>query len=105
MYPSQASWVRLGRHWTSIQPRTGFVLSLQLCNCFPSSPSYLGLFCTQIPLFQLVAPFLGSSWTAEVMEESKSPIDVATRQHEIDKSASDVEAERKEKEKYQSQPE
>jgi hypothetical protein len=39
------------------------------------------------------------------MEESKSPVDVATRPDKIDKPASDVEAEQKEKEKYQSQPE
>lgn len=39
------------------------------------------------------------------MEESKSPADVATRPDKIEKSASDVEAEQKEKEKYESQPE
>lgn len=39
------------------------------------------------------------------MKESKSPVDVATRPDEINKSTSDVEAEQKEKEKYQSQPE
>jgi hypothetical protein len=39
------------------------------------------------------------------MGESKPPVDVATKPDQIDKSASDVEAEQKEKEKYQSQPE
>jgi hypothetical protein len=39
------------------------------------------------------------------MEEPKSPVDVAARPDRIDKSAPDVEAEQKEKEKYQSQPE
>lgn len=39
------------------------------------------------------------------MEESKSPADVAPMPDQIDKSASDIEAEQKEKEKYQSEPE
>lgn len=39
------------------------------------------------------------------MDESKSPVDFATRPDQIDKSAVDVEAEQKEKEKYKSEPE
>jgi hypothetical protein len=39
------------------------------------------------------------------MAESKSPVDVVTKADENDKSASNVEAEQKDKEKYESQPE
>jgi len=49
--------------------------------------------------------FQGSSLTIEVMQESKSPGDVATSPVQKDKSAADVEAEQNEKEKYQSEPE
>ncbi len=39
------------------------------------------------------------------MEESKSPVEIATKPDQSNNSASDVEAEQKEKEKYESQPE
>jgi hypothetical protein len=39
------------------------------------------------------------------MAGKKSPLDVTTKADEINKSASDAEAEQKDKEKYQSQPE